>query len=276
MLVLASPSERPSEQDVKALRAFLEKGGRVLATGPAAAAAFLPGVPARNPRRPRAPADPRLARARRQDRALPGAITDAVESIEMAASTSPLAADSPYVVVYGSEQAPAVLTRERGEGPSHVVGELGAAGQRGDRASEARRAAREYARSARRADDTLGRVLSRSHALVLVVHRRHAVLRGHHAGPRDRRRSRSSPTPGVVGRSARRVVEPRTSPLEFIDTMGGLYERARASDGGRRDGARARPSPARWPRSACRWRPTTSGWSRLLPSGWPSIAPSSR
>jgi hypothetical protein len=26
-----------------------------------------------------------------------------------------------------------------------------------------------------------------------------------------------------------RVVEPRTSPLEFIETMGGLYERARAS-----------------------------------------------
>src|SRR5688500_3938310 len=109
MLVLASPSERPSEQDVKALRAFLENGGQVLATGPTAAEAFLPGVPARNPKTASS-GDPRLARARRQDRALPGAITDAVESIEMAASTSPLAADSPYVVVYGSEQAPAVLS----------------------------------------------------------------------------------------------------------------------------------------------------------------------
>ena len=40
-----------------------------------------------------------------------------------------------------------------------------------------------------------------------------------------------------------RVLEPRTSPLEFIDTMGGLYERARASGGCRRDGARSRPPP---------------------------------
>ena len=60
----------------------------------------------------------------------------------------------------------------------------------------------------------------------------------------DRRRWRSSPTPGAGVRSARRVVEPRTSPLEFVDTMGGLYERARRVGGGCRDGVRARAAPA--------------------------------
>ncbi len=44
VLVLANPSEAPSAQDVQALQTFVERGGLVLATGPAAAA-FLPGVP---------------------------------------------------------------------------------------------------------------------------------------------------------------------------------------------------------------------------------------
>ena len=75
----------------------------------------------------------------------------------------------------------------------------------------------------------LGRVLSRSRALVLVVHRRDAAAR---------RADRSSAFIACAGalhvhaaaprRSGRRAVEPRTSPLEFIDTMGGLYERAGA------------------------------------------------
>ena len=227
MLVLASPSERPSEQDVKALRAFLEKGGRVLATGPAAAEAFLPGVPARNPRTASS-GDPRLARARRQDRALPGAITDAVESIEMAASTSPLAADSPYVVVYGSEQAPAVLSArvEKGQAmwwassaplangaigrPKHVellVNTLGPPGARTILWDEFYHG---HTRSfwSYISDTPFFAAITQALGIVALAlftyARRRRPIRG-------------------------RVVEPRTSPLEFVDTMGGLYERARAS-----------------------------------------------
>ena len=158
-------------------------------------------------------------------------------------------ADSPYVVVYGSEQAPAVLSARVEKGASHVVGELGAAGKRGDWTSEARRAAREYARSARRADDTLGRVLSRSHALVLVVHFRHAVLRGHHAGPRDRRARalHLRPASSADPRPGRRAPDVAARVRRYD---GRSLRAGTGVDGGRRDGARARPSPApgrAWP-----------------------------
>ncbi len=109
MLVLASPSEAPSEQDVRALRTFVERGGLVLATGPARPRRSCPASP-RGIRETASCGRPRLARARRQDRALPGALTEGVESIEMPAATAPLPLDSPYVVVYGTDQAPAVLT----------------------------------------------------------------------------------------------------------------------------------------------------------------------
>lgn len=227
VLVLASPSAPPSDQDVKALRAFLEKGGRVLATGSAAATVFLPGVPARNARTA-SPADPRVARARRQDRALPGATTDAVESIEMAASMSPLPADSPYVVVYGTEQAPAVLSArvEKGEAmwwassaplangaigrPTHVellVNTLGPPGARTILWDEFYHG---HTRSfwSYLSDTPFFAAITQASGIVVLAlftyARRRRPIRG-------------------------RVVEPRTSPLEFVDTMGGLYERARAS-----------------------------------------------
>jgi hypothetical protein len=254
VLVLASPSEAPSEQDVKALRAFLEKGGRVLATGPAAATflpdmfsrqpdlssrqpdmpskqpgvpAKQPGVPARNTKAANPP-DPRLARARRQDRALPGAMTDAVESVEMSASPSPLPADSPYVVVYGTEQAPAVLSArvEKGEAvwwassaplangaigrPKHVellVNTLGPPGARTILWDEFYHG---HTRS-------FWSYLSATPFFAAMVQVLAIVSLALFTYARRRRPIRA------------RVVEPRTSPLEFIDTMGGLYERARAS-----------------------------------------------
>ena len=135
-LVLANPSEAPSEQDVRALRSFVERGGLVLATGPSAAA-FLPGVPPRSDKRGDAAAL-RLARARRQDRALPGLITEGVESIDMPGATAPLAADSPYVVVYGTDQITGGDHRAPREGPCRLVGGLPAARQWRDRAAGAR------------------------------------------------------------------------------------------------------------------------------------------
>jgi Domain of unknown function (DUF4350) len=225
ILVLASPSTAPSEQDLRALRTFVERGGHVLATGPAAAA-FLPDVP-RGSERNRGAAGQRVARARRQDRALPGAITAGVESIEMPATT-PLPLDSPYLVMYGTEQAPAVLAARLGKGqavwwagsaplanggigrPRHVellVNTLGPAGPRTVLWDEFYHG---HTRSfwSYLADTPFFFAILQISGIVAIALFTYA---------RRRRPIRA------------RVVEPRTSPLEFIETMGGLYERARAS-----------------------------------------------
>ncbi len=226
VLVIANPSEAPSAQDVQALQKFVERGGLVLATG-SAAATFLPGVPRKSERRGDTAAL-RASRSRRQDRALPGALTSGVESIDMPAATGPLPLESPYVVIYGTDQAPAVVTARFEKG--HAVW---------------------WAGSAPLANGGIGRP-------------RHVELLVNAVGPPGARtvlwdefyhgHTRSfwsylAATPFVFGvlqlaaiagvalftyarrrRPIRqRVVEPRTSPLEFIDTMGGLYERARAS-----------------------------------------------
>jgi hypothetical protein len=225
-LVLANPSAAPSEQDVRALRTFIERGGLVLATGPAAGA-FLPGVPQASEKKGAA-TSLRVARARRQDRALPGAITAGVESIEMAAALAPLPLDSPYVVMYGTEQAPAVLTArfEKGQAvwwagsaplanggigrPRHVellVNTLGPPGARTVLWDEFYHG---HTRSfwSYLADTPFFFAILQLSAIVGIALFTYA---------RRRRPIRE------------RVVEPRTSPLEFIDTMGGLYERALAS-----------------------------------------------
>jgi len=225
ILVLASPSAAPSKQDVRALRTFVERGGLVLATGPAAAA-FLPDVPHGTEKNGGAPA--RVARARRQDTARPGALTAGVESIEMPAATAPLPIDSPYVVMYGTEQAPAVLATRLGKGqavwwagaaplanggigrPRHVellVNTLGTAGRRTVLWDEFYHG---HTRSfwSYLADTPFFFAILQLSVIVGIALFTYA---------RRRRPIRA------------RVVEPRTSPLEFIDTMGGLYERARAS-----------------------------------------------
>jgi Domain of unknown function (DUF4350) len=227
VLVLASPSEAPSAQDVKALQVFLERGGLVLATGPDAAT-FLPGVPQKKNESRSDPAVLRASRSRRQDRALPGALTEGVESIDMPAAVAPLPLESPYAVIYGTDQAPAVVAARFEKGGAVW-----------------------WAGSAPLANGGIGRP-------------RHVELLVNTLGPPAARtvlwdefyhgHTRSfwsylAATPFVFGvlqlaaiagvalftyarrrRPIRqRVVEPRTSPLEFIDTMGGLYERARAS-----------------------------------------------
>ena len=225
LLVLASPLETPSDQDVRALRRFIERGGRVLATG-SAGAAFLPGAP-----RPTSKSvDPRLGRPRRQDRALPGAITDGVKSIDMPAAAAPLPVNSPFVVVYGTDQAPAVLTARLEKGDAVW-----------------------WAGSTPLANGAIGR----PGYVELLVNTlgppgdRRIVWDEFYHGHTRSFWSYLSETPfffallqlaGVAGLavfslSRRRrpirlpVVEARTSPLEFVDTMGGLYERARASAG---------------------------------------------
>ena len=223
LLVLASPLDAPSEQDVRALRTFIERGGRVLATG-SASAAFLPGVP-----RPDSKSgEPRPGRPRRHDRALPSAITSGVGSVDMPAAAAPLPLNSPFVVVYGTDEAPAVVSArlQRGE----VVW---------------------WAGSTPLVNGGIGRP---GHVELLVntlgpPGERIIVWDEFYHGHTRSFWSYLSDTPfffallqltGVaglallsLGRRRRPIrlpaVEPRTSPLEFIDTMGGLYERARAS-----------------------------------------------
>lgn len=223
MLVLASPSESPSEQDVRALRTFIERGGRVLATG-AAGAAFLPGLSRYSPQSGEA----RLGRPRRQERALPNAITAGVEAVDMPAAAAPLPLSSPFVVVYGTDEAPAVLSArlEKGEAvwwagstplangaigrPGHVELLVNTVGSPGERTIVWDEFYHGHTRS-------FWSYLSDTPFFFAVLQL--ACVAGLAFFSLGRRRH-----PIRLP-----IVEPRTSPLEFIDTMGGLYERAVAS-----------------------------------------------
>ncbi len=153
-LVLANPSEAPSAQDVQALQTFVERGGLVLATGPVAAA-FLPGVPQKTQRRNDAAAL-RASRARRQDRALPAALTDGVESVDMPSATAPLGARLAVRRDLRDRSGSGGGNRALRVRPRRMVGRFGAARQWRDRPSAARRAPGEHTRATRRADDPLG------------------------------------------------------------------------------------------------------------------------
>jgi hypothetical protein len=225
-LVLANPSALPSQQDVRALRAFVEAGGIVLATGPGAVA-FLPGVPDRGGIAV-GQAALRLQRARRQDRALPGPLTEGVDAIEMPPAPAPLTLDSSYVALYGTDPAPAIVAAriEKGRAvwwagsaplanggvgrPGHaelLVNTLGPPGARTILWDEFyhghTRSFWSYVATMPLTGASL-QILGLTGAALFTFARRRRPVRP-------------------------RVVEPRTSPLEFIDTMGGLYERARAS-----------------------------------------------
>jgi hypothetical protein len=216
-LVLANPLERPSEQDVRALKTFLNKGGVVLATGPLAAP-FLPGVPSVRLKQGRAP---------KQMASLPGPLSAGVTSVEIAPS-APLPLDSPFVPIFGSAREPAVLSASFGQGRAIwwagstplVNGGLGQPGHA----------------------ELLVNALGPATRLVLWDEFYHGHTRSFW--------SYVSATPlpiallqlggiatlaGVTYARRRRpirarAVEARTSPLELIDTMGGLYERAGAAN----------------------------------------------
>jgi len=223
LLVLASPSEAPSEQDVRALRTFIERGGRVLATGPAGAA-FLPGVPRSGSKG----GDPRPGRPRPHVRALPSAMTSGVREVDMPAAAAPLPLSSPFVVVYGTDEAPAVLSArlEKGEAvwwadstplvngaidrPGHVELLVNTLGPPGDRTIVWDEFYHGHTRS-------FWSYLSDTPFFFALLQLMGVAGLAFFSLGRRRRPIRLP------------VVEPRTSPLEFIDTMGGLYERARAS-----------------------------------------------
>ena len=215
-LVLAAPVEGPSQGDRQALDAFLHDGGVVLAFG-RSAAAFLPGVTMH-------PGDTSQKTLETFAASLPGRLTRGARELTAYRSSRP-SLDPAYVPVYGGRDAPAVVTARLGAG--QVIWCL---------------------------DETLAQNggITRGTSVQFITNAaglpgsRRLLWDEYYHGQRRSFWSYVADTPlvwgaaqagliavvAVVGISRRRgpvrarTVEPRTSPLEFIDTMGSLYERA--------------------------------------------------
>lgn len=220
LLVIANPSEPPSNQDKRAVRTFVEQGGVVVAFG-RRAGTFLPGV--------------EIQPARRDEREhvatfsakLPGALTRAAPEVsgrgvkppEMAAEYAPAYTSASEVAIvtarFGAGQViwwldHAMIENDRLARADNVQVLVNAAGAPGGRTV----LWDEYYHGERRslwsylAGTPLGWGVAQlgfaALAAFIAVARRRGPLRA-------------------------RFVEPRTSPLEFVDTMGSLYERAGAS-----------------------------------------------
>ena len=218
-LVIAQPSARPSDQDARALRSFLNRGGRLLIAG-AETTWFLPELPTR--------IGTRALHPRKQHAALPGVLTAGAPEVELPSAGAKLPVESPFIPVYGTYDDPAVLAGRFDKG--HVMWWAGAGPL------------------------TNGGIADPGHVELLInsigpAGGRTVVWDEFYHGHTRSLWSYLSGTPipfallqlaGIAGLAlftfTRRskpvralVTEPRTSPLEFIDTMGGLYERARAA-----------------------------------------------
>ena len=109
VLVLAEPGVAPSQGDLRALLAFIERGGTVLATG-AAAGAFLPGLP-RKPLPREVTGDPSSV-----DAAIPSRFSDGVPRTTIPTAPTALANTSRYVTIYGTDARPAIVAARFGKG----------------------------------------------------------------------------------------------------------------------------------------------------------------
>lgn len=219
-LFIVEPAEGPSEQDKKAVRAWLESGGVVLAFG-RSAAAFLPGAAFAQGNGSSA------TDVRRFDAVLPGPLTSEAPHVSARSADRPRL-DPAYIPVYSSSGSVAVVAARFGNG--RVVWSLDGTTVENDgirregnvrflaNAAGAPGARRilwdEFYHGERRSlwSYIAGTALAWGGAQVGLV-----VLAAMAAVSRRR------------GPVRARFVEPRTSPLEFIDTMGVLYERAGAA-----------------------------------------------
>lgn len=216
VLVLMAPQQPASSQDVRALTRFIESGGVVLiAEGPS----WLPSL-RRGAVRPSAAATPTAVAA--SPLAL-GAPTIRMDHVGGGGEPDP-----PYATIYADARGAAVVTARIGRG--RVIEWLSALP-----ASNA-------------AIDEPGHVELLVNAIGPPRDRR-VLWDEHYHGHRRSAFSYASGTPlpaalaqlGVIGLAALVTVSfrrrplravpdpPRTAPLEFVDTMGGLYERAAAT-----------------------------------------------
>ena len=223
VLVIAEPALAPSKLDLGAVQAFVEAGGVVLATG-GRASAFLPHGPGW-----RAGAD--LQEASVVKAAMPSPLSAGVPEIVMTPATTELPGGSPYDVIYGTQARPAVLAGRFGTGqaiwwagstpltnagisaPGHVELLVNAIGPPDDRTVIWDEHYHGHTRSFW--SYIAGTPMPFAGVQVLVVF-----------------------VGGMLAFSRRRwpirqpYVERRASPLEFVDSMGALYQRAGTAAGG--------------------------------------------
>jgi hypothetical protein len=209
-LILVDPEQPGSELDRGALRRFVEAGGRVLATG-AGALPLLPGTT----RRPA----PVRAELREYAAAVPGEVT-AEPTVEMFTTGQQVTFELSWVPVYGTIDDPGVMTARLGEGlivwwaSSHplsngTIDETGHLELFLNSIGEGRQVVWDeyYHGHARSLWSYLGRTplawAGVQFGLMLALA---AFSFSRRRGP-----IRAQSTP------------PRTSPVEFIETIGGLY-----------------------------------------------------
>jgi hypothetical protein len=219
LVLLADPTRASSEQDRAALLRFVDAGGIVLAAG-ASSAALLPGLTEREPRGgSRGP--------RTYAPGFPSVLAQHVTSIRMTPPPRRIQVDGAvWIPVFADGGDPGVLTARRGAGrliwwassrplsnaaidePGHLDLLLNVLGPPGMRRILWDEYYHGHARSlwSYASGTPVAWGLAQLGLLAAVA----LFTFGRYVGP-----ARS------------RVVLPRTSPLEFIDTMGGLYERAR-------------------------------------------------
>ena len=216
-LVLASPDDPPSNADRRFVRDFVRRGGVVLATG-CGGAAFLSSINATMP-------ENALAEKETFDAMSPSALTAHAPRISMAPSCPAFAPAERYVSLYGGGEFGVVRTARIGEGT--VVWWAGITPLSNDGIAEA-------------GDfdlllNTLGPQGERTVLWDEYYHGQRRTLWSFAA---------RTPLPWagaqalIVGIAAlvtfsrrrapirSRAIEPRTAPMEFINTMAGLYGRA--------------------------------------------------
>ena len=220
VLILANPTQGPSEGDRRALLQFVAAGGTVVATGCAAASFFGTQAGQATP----APAG---TDARLYDAAGPSPLTAAAPKISMRSECTGASPGAPFTTLYGDDRAPAISVARIGTGlalwwaghtpianrtidaPGHlelllnVVGPAAAAERTivwDEFYHGQQRSLLSYARQT-----PLPWLLAQAGVIGLVA-----------AAMYMRRR-----TPAIDP-----VTQLRVSPLEFVDTMAALYGRA--------------------------------------------------
>jgi hypothetical protein len=217
VLILASPTERASEQDRRALQAFIARGGIVLVTGCEGASFIADGA---------ATAGEEFSAAREFAVSLPSPIAEGAPRISMASPCRQPLLGPPYVTLYGDDRAQVVKAARIGEGlvvwwagntplsnssidaPGHLELLLNIAG--GDRTivwdefyHGQRRSLWSYARPTPLPWALAQLALAALVAGAMYVRRRMPVREPY--------------------------AESRTSPLEFVETMATLYRRAKSA-----------------------------------------------
>jgi hypothetical protein len=225
VLVLASPQARLSDQDRRALAAFAERGGVALVSGFEGALALGSSSPH---------AIPVLDREHRVYRALRGEmlstpgdeadLTEGALEVTMAAEVRDAGFGSGYVPLYGASGEDVVLSARLGEG--RIVWWAGSSPLTNEAIADAHNF------------ELLLNVLGGGERVILWDEHYHGYGRSlwsYAAGtplPLAAAQLALLAVAALLTWSRRpgpirpRVLDARTSPMEFVDTMGGLYERA--------------------------------------------------